>query len=466
MSKRLQEDLRRIVGFDESGLAISKQEEKKPIPGGRGIVYFDANGNSQVAKGTPPVVNDDGTVDPGTTQPGGGDSSGGTSGGGSNGGNTLPPGSEPTPIADGAEGDGVYSPDSDAGVIDANLGDTVKGVGGLSDCESGDPVDLRFDGEFSAPNGCGEPPEDYQEGYYWNSGDIGGWGSSSASTASASIDVNIDYWRDQGYTITLIGGLTCVAESGGECTQYRQQYNRTLGMSDVDTSETAVRQSCGASTADYCTIPPPGTPTDPWSDANTPPNTEWPEGYEEGFYWTANLVEGTDPASSAINYLNSISPLGDGSVLEFTGIGKIVDAAYIYYYTRTYLDTTVTNHSGNTVRSSCGASTEDYCTIPPPKQPDPNAKWPSCKPTQLSYNNETAKFETNQYDDNVLPKFSQPVSQVTLCNEAGDTIKTFPTADGGQVIFNQDNNIGVFLDDKGKVTGYGDGPAVTARQPR
>lgn len=346
MSKRLQEDLRRIVGLDESGLAIPKQEEKKPIPGGRGIVYFDAKGNSQVAKGTPPVVNDDGTVDPGTTQPGGGDSSGGTSGGGSNGGNTLPPGSNPTPIADGADGDGVYSPDSDAGVIDANLGDTVKGVGGLKDCESGDPVDLRFDGEFSAPNGCEDPPPGYTEGLFYTvinplTG-VDGTGPTRGIACERSGGV-IDG-----------DGLGC--HWGGSSAVPTERDCSSIDENNPDWGDS----SCG--------MTPPGTPTEPWPDANTPPGDE--------------------------------------------------------------------------------------------------THWPSCKPTQLSYNNETAKFETNQYDDNVLPKFSQPVSQVTLCNEAGDTIKTFPTADGGQVIFNQDNNIGVFLNDQGVVTGYGDGPAVTARQPR
>lgn len=355
MSTRLQEDLRRIVGVDDAGIPIPRQEEKKPIPGGRGIVYFDNKGNSQVSSGTPPVVNEDGTVDPGTTQPGGGDSSGGTSGGGSNGGNTLPAGSEPTPIADGAEGGGVYSVDSDAGVIDANLGDTVKGVSGLVDCESGDPVDLRFDGEFSAPNGCGIPPEGYEEGSYWDSSGLGQNNPSSDAAESP-----------QGYIDNLNPSLTWRYVFTSETSATVEWDNNGTWVSIGSITRRACSGVAGGE--DYCTIPPPGTPTEPWPDANTPPGAE--------------------------------------------------------------------------------------------------TQWPSCKPSQLSYNNETAKFETNSFDGNVLPKFSQPVSQVTLCNEAGDTIKTFPTADGGHVIFNQDNNIGVFLNDQGVVTGYGDGPAVTARQPR
>ncbi len=337
--RRTQEDLRKIVGVDglESGLLAP--EEKKSISGVRGIVYFDSSGNTQSTSGKPGL----------TTQPGGDESEGGTDGnqsgggvpGGSNGGNTADDSEiePPYPVDETAvEGDGVFSVD------DLRLGDSVNALSGLTDCATGEPVDVRFDGNFTAPDGWDDantPPidDDYIPGSYW--------------------------------------GLPTTNPA-----QYRAA------------SPTGVASALSATFAD---------------------RTYFVTGFLDGDFWLGAHFD----SSPSVDKVQII------------------------------------------ITYECLSSVDAYCTVLPQA-----TQWPAEKPMQLSYNSETAQFETNPFDGNVSPEYKVPNSSFSLCNDAGDNIKLFLTADGGHAVYNTVTGIATFRDSSGKITGFGDGAAVTARQPR
>lgn len=341
--RKVQDDLRRIIGVDGFKKGISAPEEKPPVKGVRGIVYFDSSGNSQSISGTPAE-----DMQPGADEEEGGQDAGQGDGqgssGGSNGGNTLETDGvdSPYPVEDGtSEGDGIFSVD------DLRLGDQLKGLSGLYDCATGDPVSVRFDGQFTAPDGWDDadsPPVDptYDEGYYWavslNSPFAGGVGSTPSSAASSLASSSSNY--------------SYISSSRQSETQYIAEF---------------------------------------------------------GYY----------------------NPEYKWDIISF-----------VYRY-------------------PCGSSTASYCTTTPYA-----TAWPSDKPMQLSYDADTGKYMTNQYDSNVTPEYSQPVSQFSLCNSNGDPIKSYITADGGQAIYNEATGIAVFKDKDGNVTTIGDGAAVTASQPR
>lgn len=350
MSRRYQDDLRRIVGVDTAeGGALDPQAAKSPIQGGRGIVYFDEDGNAQTKSGVTP--SDDGT----------GDTSGGTTipSGGTGGGNTLPDEYAPTAVD---AGEGVYDSLEAMG-----LGDTVKGVT-LFDCATGDQVDVRLDGLYTAPDGCSNLPPSYTEGSYWES--IIFSVTYRATDAEAMADLALaayiaQFPQDTDFSIFSIDWPYNDDE---DQSLIKIRRFRTVEQQYQISNVTSARYDCGASTEDYCTIPPEGTPTEPWDDPDTPPPGE--------------------------------------------------------------------------------------------------TEWPACKPTQLSLNPETSQYETHPLDTNVLPAYSQPVSTVDLCDGSGNSIKTYPTADGGQALYNATTDIAVFTDANGKVTGFGDGVAVQASKPK
>ncbi len=351
MANRAQENYKLIVGIEGSRSGdIPSHKQKDKIPGRRGIVYFNADGSSSSTTGNPPSEDEDGNKTDGTTQPDDGSGS-------SNGGNTTGDAgiTDPYPIDDATEnGSGIYDVDN------LTLGDVVKGVSGLVDCATGDPVDVRFDGQFTAPEGWDDPsapPEDpeYEAGYYWVSGE--GFYAAKFATPMGVV---------------------------------RSEETIPAGFDEWDGDWYLHHKS----------------PADYWYD---------------GISW----------------YRRKYKINGSSETLE----------ASIHAY-----------------KVSCGSSIESYCN------PTPDdillTEWPSDKPMQLSYNAETGKYETNPYDSNVTTAYAQPVSSFSLCNSNGETIKSFPQANGGQALMNQTTGVATFIDANGKVTGYGDGAAVTNGQPR
>lgn len=347
MANRYQEDIKLIVGVEGSKTGnIPVHTAKDKIKGQRGIVYFNADGSSSSTTGNTPGTDEDGTKQEGTTQPDAGGADAGTSGGRSNAGNTTTDAglSDPYPVDDATQpGSGIFAVDK------MGLGDVVKGLSGLIDCATGNPVDVRFDGQFTAPDGWDDadsPPldPDFTPGYFW---------------AQTTV------WANRNYVSYTAAG-------------------------------------------------------------------SWEE-YKE------SLISAGHSVTDISIYTSS-------------------STARTYAYKRDGW-----NKSYSTSRFLCSGEQwpPAVCSMAPYL-----TEWPSDKPMQLSYNLETGKYETHRMDGNVTTAYSQPVNQFSLCNLNGDPIKSFAQAGGGQAIYNETTGIATFVDANGKVTGFGDGAAVTNNQPR
>lgn len=343
MANRVQEDHKLIVGIEGSRSGdVPSHSPKDSIPGKRGIVYFTADGSSESTSGNTPSVDEDGNKEEGTIQPDAGGDSAGTSGGKYNSGNKAADVglSDPYPVDDAAQaGSGIF------GVDTMTLGDIVNGVTGLKDCATNQPVDVRFDGQFTAPDGWDNPDshtapafEDdgtFQDGYVW-------------------------HWHDNA------------------------NYFPTVSAAYAADS--------------------------------------WPADhrlYFDGSSWRAQTQNQLDQWYNVALY--------DSHPILF----RVTD--------------------------------EDYAAM---TDPVVAAEWPSEKPMQLSYNAEIGQYETHPMDGNKTPEYSQATGSFQLCNEAGDPITSYAQADGGQAIMNETTGIATFIDSSGKVTGFGDGAAVTNGQPR
>lgn len=360
MANRAQENYKLIVGIEGSRSGeIPKHKQKDKIPGRRGIVYFNADGSTSSITGNPPSENEDGTKNDGTTQPDDGSGS-------SNGGNTTGDAgiTDPYQIDDPTQnGSGIFSVDN------LTLGDLVKGLTGLKDCATGNPVEVRFDGQFTAPDGWDDPstpPIDptYESGYSWSYSSLSNHPeystSSAAKAAGAAFAGDISAWNEWTSDWVLYESSGPGSTVGGRTWVQIDSYRRS-----------------------YI-------------------NPAYPE---------------------YVNYKSYVI-----YKMECPGLGF----------------------------SACNPSPDDILLT----------EWPFDKPMQLSYNAETGKYETNPYDSNVTTAYAQPVNSFSLCNENGDTIKSYAQANGGQALMNETTGIATFIDSNGKVTGYGDGAAVTNGQPR
>jgi len=361
--RKVQDDLRRIIGVDGFKKGIAPPEEKPPVEGRRGIVYFDSSGNSQTKSGTPGE-----DMQPGADEEEGGrdadQGDGQGDSGGSNGGNTV--GTDgvdpPYPLEeDATEGDGILSVD------DLRLGDQMKGLTGLYDCATGDPVDVRFDGQFTAPDGwedANTPPEveGYEAGYFWVGVDF------AYSTKSAAVEDGKAAVGDVSYPNYWVSG---------------------------------------------------------WSQTGS---VEYDPPWLFGSYYCSEI------SHYSRQYKHASYPETPAGSLDFE-IWKCV--------------CTGSHASAN------------YCTVSPVA-----TAWPDDKPMQLSYDADTAKWKTNQYDSNVTPEYSQPTSTISLCDGDGNPVIITPTADGGKGLYIPALGYAVFSDENGKITGFGDGAAMTARLPR
>jgi hypothetical protein len=180
MANRYQDDLRFIVGIDSLKGGLNRPEPKSKIKGGRGISYFAANGTTETMSGNTPSSSKDETDEEtdeaideeaaadtgnGTTQPGGQDINDGLLDSGSKSGNALDDSGISPPT----------NPDGTTTNFDGMKkdGSAYSGIGGLVDCETGDCVSVRYDGNFSAPEGWDNPdshiPDGYVDGRYWRS---------------------------------------------------------------------------------------------------------------------------------------------------------------------------------------------------------------------------------------------------------------------------------------------------------
>ncbi|WP_299195769.1 hypothetical protein [uncultured Amphritea sp.] len=346
MANRQQEDLKLIVGVEGSKTGnIPAHKPKEKIKGQRGIVYFNADGTSSSTTGNTPSTDEEGNKEEGTTQPDAGGTGAGTSGGNYNSGNKLEDTdlTAPYPVDDPtAPGAGIFSVDQ------MTLGDVVKGLSGLIDCATGDPVDVRFDGQFTAPDG-------------WDSPD---------SHEVPAFDDDGTFVEGSLYHVgQALNGLPFYATAG---------------------------------------------------DAYAADN--WPASYRLFYYvgsWRAQ-------------YQNQF---GDWANAQ----------TYRLYNAAAY------------------GLTDAYAAL---TTPTVATQWPAEKPMQLSRNPETGLFGTHPMDGNVTTAYAQPVSQVNLCDADGNPVGMYHQAGGGIAVWLPGDSHATFLDATGKVTGFGDGAAVTNNQPR
>ena len=129
MADRYQEDLKRIIGIDEVLGGLSDAPVRESIVGKRGIAYQDASGTISGISGTPGE----------TTAPSDAESNSGADSNGDFSDNIVP---QSGAIVD---GDSLLNND------ELKIGDTLKELQ-VSDCESGKDMNIRFDGEFPAPD--------------------------------------------------------------------------------------------------------------------------------------------------------------------------------------------------------------------------------------------------------------------------------------------------------------------------
>lgn len=172
MTNKYVQDIRKIVGIDVNQSSLGVPALKAPIPGRRGIAYFNSDnqtisnqkGTPNQTKGTPPKL---GAV----TNPN------------FNGGNYLDPANTDSATYD--YDDGTFEGDDDLldnlpdladtstsgmGNNSISTGGTLNGITGLLDPNTGLGIDLRFDGMTRPPVGWDSvdvPPEEYNQ---WTSG--------------------------------------------------------------------------------------------------------------------------------------------------------------------------------------------------------------------------------------------------------------------------------------------------------
>lgn len=351
MANEYANDIRRIAGVDNLQSGINPPVEKNPIKGGRGIAYFNKDGSIGSSSGTKGE-----TLQPSDSQ--GGQNSPQTEGA-TGSGNIQ---------SSGGGGEDVLSPDANnnlitdaADLFNLPIGAYIgTGIGGLQDCESGQCYEVRYDGQFTAPEGWDDPntpppPEDYQEGYYWHidaqaPGGCQWWAANDASTPSevlGSISVPID-------------------------------------------------ENCDGTS----------------------------------FYANLEITPDASPATSYNITADYQSPLGN----------TIVSGASI----------------GTITRVVCGGSTEDYCTITPTQ-----TAWPESECAQLTWDSETATFQTNPYDSNVAEGYkSGNVTQLSLCDGFGNQLKDWGVSVYGGRVLQKNANEFIVTDDKGQIVAAGSGSSV------
>lgn len=306
MSRLFQDDLRRIVGVDTAkGVAPDAWPDRSRIAGGRGYVPCGEEEEGCCNK------NDTDSLD------GGGPSS--------------------TDPAD---------------------SDTTNGLR-LYDCSTGDPVDVRFDGQYFPPDGCSNAPDGYEEGFYWY------WSGQSVASRRSHPGAVMEWYVGYIESLSLpytVDSYTLNSIDGPGSYIYDVTYT------DTSTAQIKVRKNaCSGSTETYCTEVPEGDATTPWADANTPPEgeTQWPECAASQLSWNPdtakfepNQYDGNVPTS----YSNGASVL---SLCDDEGnpvtVSPTADGGFVSYNSTSQ---TATFYSAAGVVTGYGGTAEYNASLP------------------------------------------------------------------------------------------------------
>jgi hypothetical protein len=200
-----------------------------------------------------------------------------------------------------------------------------------------------------------------------------------------------------------------------------------------------------------------------WDEANTPPGGEEDETWTSGVYYRNSATEGSATifgASANIVLDAVLQNLIDSNPsfdyvetgrfpISFTMIGGEQVFNYQINYANLNPDGTV-GGIGNgaayafTCSGSPPAGSSAACAVMSAPTTPVETEWPEdpSRPTYLSWNAETGKFEPNQYDPNVPPKYVDGMSELNLCTEDGKNMTIKPLRDGGFAIYESQSSGG------------------------
>jgi len=178
-ARRTQEDLRRILGYQDTQGGLQPPNERLRIDAGRGV-FVIGTGETQSGSGSGATDEDDNPVTPVTPPEGDGNQNGDGTGDGD--GNTDPDATDPDDFVEDPE-------DSNWDVGDDTYGGDWGSGGPISfvDCVDNTCIEIVPRGGYVPPEGWDSPdtpPPDpsYAQGSYWN----GGSGNNKSLTASGS----------------------------------------------------------------------------------------------------------------------------------------------------------------------------------------------------------------------------------------------------------------------------------------
>ena len=192
-----------------------------------------------------------------------------------------------------------------------------------------------------------------------------------------------------------------------------------------------------------------------WDEANTPPGGEEDDTWTSGVYYGNSAVEGsiTIFGASANIVLDAILQNLIDNNPSFTYVEtsrsptsvQIIDSQEVFNYTIQYNQL---NPDGSVAGTGNGTAYAFDCVSPPagatascavmsaPTTPL-QTEWPedTSRPTYLSWNKDTGRFEPSQYDPDVPAAYVDGVSELNLCTTEGKFVTITPTKDGGFAIY-------------------------------
>jgi len=155
-NRKLQEDLRRIVGIGDDGKRLDDQDNRETIPLSRGVSYFTPSGGVSSSNNSVPKDVEDDQADQAGTGSGSAEGSPGTTRN-----NKYCADGSIRPYSTGLcpeDIEAATQPYDQLGVAVTN-GTSVDRIGGLYDCTNGDSVRLSFGFDGLPPEGSTDAPE-------------------------------------------------------------------------------------------------------------------------------------------------------------------------------------------------------------------------------------------------------------------------------------------------------------------
>lgn len=274
-------------------------------------------------------------------------------------------------------------------------------------------------------------PADADDGTGNASGSTGGGGG--GSTGDSGITQDDATTPDSVDATALFNNLAIGASTPSEIT----------GLFDCTTSQEYIIRADGEFTA-----------PDGWDDADTPPTIQ---GYESGVYWTASHTGLTpyytqaEAAQVGADRAEELNPVIYTNTI--CDIVQISGTTYAVWVLNTGSTCVV---SGQLItKVFCADEYDSICEITPYE-----TEWPASMPAQLTYDQDSASWLTNQYDANIPLEYSgASASQIDLCDTNGDQIQIQPSTNGGLVYTNATDNIFWVRGPDGKITAAGSGSA-------